>query len=76
MDSEHDSNSGAETKSKVEGRMEDMGRRLDKEIQELIRWLNDEVVVAARGQSSRALRVASEKLARFADQLDDLKREK
>lgn len=76
MDSQHDSNSSADPRSKVEGRMEDLGRRLDREVEELVRWLNDEVVVAARSHSGRALRAASEKLARFADQLDDLKRER
>ena len=73
MAPQRDANS-ADPKSRVERRMEDFGRRLDQEIEELIRWLNDEVVVAARSQSGRALRTASEKLARLADQLDDLKR--
>jgi hypothetical protein len=63
-------------KTNAEQRFEEMGRKLDQEIEELIRWFNDDVVVAARGHSSRALRLAAEKLARFADHLDDLKQGK
>jgi hypothetical protein len=44
--------------------------RLEKEIPEFIRYLNDEVVPAVRGHSTRALRVASQKLADFADYMD------
>jgi hypothetical protein len=41
--------------------------RLEKEIPEFIKYLNDEVVPAVRTHSTKALRVASEKLAEFAD---------
>ena len=37
--------------------------RLEKEIPEFIKYLNDEVVPAVRTHSTKALRVASEKLA-------------
>ena len=43
---------------------------LEKETAELITYLNDEVVPAARTHSSKALRVASEKLSQFADFLE------
>jgi glutamyl-tRNA reductase len=43
---------------------------LEKETAELITYINDEVVPAARTHSSKALRVASEKLNRFADFLE------
>lgn len=43
---------------------------LEKETAELISYINDEVVPAARTHSSKALRVASEKLTRFADFLE------
>jgi hypothetical protein len=44
--------------------------RLDKEIPEFINYLNDEVVPAVRSHSTKALRVASQKLAEFADYMD------
>jgi hypothetical protein len=44
--------------------------RLEKEIPEFIKYLNDEVVPAVRTHSTKALRVASEKLAEFADYMD------
>lgn len=43
---------------------------LEKETAELVAYLNDEVVPAARTHSSKALRVASEKLSHFADFLE------
>ena len=44
--------------------------RLEKEIPEIIKYLNDEIVPAARMHSSKALRTASQKLAEFADYLE------
>ena len=44
--------------------------RLEKEIPEFIKYLNDEVVPAVRTHSTKALRVASQKLAEFADYMD------
>jgi len=44
--------------------------RLEKETSELIKYLNDEVVPAARQHSTKALRVASEKMAQLADYLE------
>ena len=41
--------------------------RLEKEIPEFIKYLNDEVVPAVRTHSTKALRVASQKLTEFAD---------
>jgi hypothetical protein len=43
---------------------------LEKETAELITYVNNEVVPAARMHSSKALRVASEKLSKFADFLE------
>lgn len=54
--------------------LEDVGRRLDEEIEGMIRWFNNEVVPSVRQHSSRALRSASEKLTQLADHMDDLKR--
>jgi CO dehydrogenase nickel-insertion accessory protein CooC1 len=76
MDSEPKAKSSPDSRAKAEARFEELGRRVDQEMEELIRWLNDDVVVAVRGRSSRALRMAAERLARLADQIDDLKRER
>jgi len=47
--------------------------KLDRESEKLIAYLNDEVVPAVREHSSRGLRVAAEKLAKFADYMDQQK---
>ncbi len=44
--------------------------RLEKEIPEFIKYLNDEVVPAVRTHSTKALRVASQKLTEFADYME------
>jgi hypothetical protein len=48
----------------------DAAQRLEKEIPEFIKYLNDEVVPAMRTHSTNALRVASKKLAEFADYME------
>jgi len=45
----------------------------EKETAEIINYLNNEVVPAVRSHSTKALRVAAEKLARLADYLDQQK---
>lgn len=50
---------------------EDMGRKMDDEVEKLISYINDEVVPQVRQHSSRALRVAADKLARFADYMEE-----
>ena len=61
---------------------EDFGRKLNNEIGEatqkleqesekLIAYLNNEVVPAIRGHSTKALRVAAEKLSQFANYMDE-----
>lgn len=44
--------------------------RIEKEIPEFIKYLNDEVVPTVRQHSTKALRTASQKLAEFADYMD------
>ena len=51
-------------------KMEDAGRRVDEEIEEFIRWFNNDVVPSIRHHSSRALRTASSKLSELADLMD------
>jgi len=48
----------------------DAAERLEKEIPEFIKYLNEEVVPAVRQHSTKALRVASEKLTQFADYME------
>jgi len=48
----------------------DAADRLEKEIPEFIKYLNDEVVPAVRTHSTKALRVASQKLSEFADYME------
>jgi hypothetical protein len=61
--------------------IDDLGRKIgktvgemEKEAEKLVNYLNAEVVPAVREQSSTGLRKAAEKLAEFADYLDDRKR--
>ncbi len=55
---------------------EDVGRRMDQEIEEFIRWFNNDVVPQVRHHSSRALRTAATKLGDFADYMDQAKHRK
>jgi F0F1-type ATP synthase membrane subunit b/b' len=56
--------------ARVSRTISDAAERLEKEIPEFIKYLNDEVVPAVRTHSTKALRVASQKLAEFADYLE------
>jgi len=56
--------------ARVSQTINDAAERLEKEIPEFIKYLNDEVVPAVRTHSTKALRTASEKLAEFADYMD------
>ena len=57
---------------KVGHSLEEQG--LDKEAENIISYLNDEVVPAIRTHSTQALRTAARKLAQFADYMDRRKR--
>jgi hypothetical protein len=46
---------------------------LERETAELVKYLNDEIVPEARQHSTKALRLASEKLAKLADYMDSAK---
>jgi hypothetical protein len=43
----------------------------EKEAERLIAYINSDVVPAVREHSTRALRIAAQKMAEFADYLDD-----
>jgi KaiC/GvpD/RAD55 family RecA-like ATPase len=60
--------------ARVNQRVADVAERLERETTELITYLNNEVVPAIRAHSTKALRVAADKLAKMADYLDEQKR--
>ena len=60
--------------ARVSKTVADAAERLEKEIPEFIKYLNDEVVPAMRQHSTKGLRVASEKLAQFADYMEQADR--
>ncbi|MFZ0661775.1 MAG: hypothetical protein WAM66_03720 [Acidobacteriaceae bacterium] len=55
---------------KVEAKLNEKMPRIEEEIKKVIAYLNDEVVPDVRDNSSRALRAASEQLAKLAERLD------
>jgi KaiC/GvpD/RAD55 family RecA-like ATPase len=60
--------------ARVNQKVADVAERMERETAELISYLNNEVVPAIRAHSTKALRVAADKLARMADYLDEQKR--
>ncbi len=50
--------------------------RVERELKQVITYLNDEVVPTVRVESSRALRTAADQLAKLADFMDEAKRQK
>jgi F0F1-type ATP synthase membrane subunit b/b' len=48
--------------------------RVERELKQVITYLNDEVVPTVRKESSGALRTAAEQLTRLADYMDQAKR--
>lgn len=51
-------------------KVEDAAELLERETADFIKYLNDEVVPAVRQHSTKALRVASQKLASLADYME------
>src|ERR1039457_3755862 len=56
--------------ARVSKTVAEAAEKIEKEIPEFIKYLNDEVVPAVRQHSTKALRVASEKLSEFADYME------
>ncbi len=56
--------------ARVSQTINEAAERLEKEIPELIKYINDEVVPAVRTHSTKAMRTASQKLAEFADYME------
>jgi glutamyl-tRNA reductase len=59
-----------EASARVNKSVAEAAERLEKETAEFITYLNKEVVPAVRNHSTKALRVAAEKLAHLADYLE------
>jgi hypothetical protein len=57
----------------VNRKVNDAAERLEKESAELIAYINREVVPAVREHSSKALRIAADKLQKLADFMDENK---
>lgn len=64
----------SDTAEKVGRKIGETVGQLEKEAERLISYINAEVVPAVRQESTSALRTAAQKLAEFADYLDDQKR--
>jgi hypothetical protein len=62
-----------EAGARVNKSVAEVAERLEKDTAELIAYLNHEVVPAVRSHSTKALRVAAEKLSKLADYLDQHK---
>jgi len=60
--------------ARVSKTVAEAAERIEKEIPEFIKYLNEEVVPAVRTHSTKALRTASEKLAEFADYMEQNQR--
>jgi hypothetical protein len=63
-----------ETTARVNKTVSNMAEFLEKESAQLIDYLNREVVPAVREHSTKALRVAADKLRELADYMDEAKK--
>jgi glutamyl-tRNA reductase len=62
-----------DTSARVSKAVAEAADRIEREIPEFIKYLNDEVVPAVRQHSTKALRTASEKLNELADYMENQK---
>lgn len=62
-----------EASARVNKSVADAAQRLEQESAELINYLNDEVVPALHQHSTKALRIAAEKLTNLADYMEHQK---
>ena len=63
-----------EASARINRSVANVAEKIEKETAELVVYLNDEVVPAVRGHSSKALRAAAEKLSRFAEYIEAQKK--
>ncbi|MCI0356292.1 MAG: hypothetical protein L0099_14815 [Acidobacteria bacterium] len=50
--------------------LEEFGRKVGRELREIVTYLNNEVVPKAREQSSQGLRIAAQKLTQLAEYME------
>lgn len=55
-------------------KVDETTRRMEDELRQFIKYLNDDVVPKIRTQGSQALRSAAQQLSRMADSMDDKKK--
>ena len=67
-------NRASEVGEKVGRKIGETVNQIEREAEKLISYINSEVVPAVRQESTSGLRTAAQKLAEFADYLDDQKR--
>jgi hypothetical protein len=65
----------SETTARVNKTVSNVAERLEKQSAELIDYLNREVVPAVRQHSTKALRVAADKLRELADYIEEAKKQ-
>ena len=65
-----------ETGRRIGRKLGEVERRIQQELQQVIDYLDKEVVPTVRDQSSRGLRTAAEKLVKLADLMDQQRRQK
>jgi hypothetical protein len=65
-----------ETGRKIGRTLGEAERRIQDELQQVIDYLDKEVVPTVRNESSRGLRIAAEKLGKLADLMDQQRRPK
>lgn len=63
-----------EASARVNQRVAEAADRLEKEAAEFIAYFNSDVVPAVRQHSTKALRIAAEKLQQMADYMDEAKK--
>lgn len=74
MSDEKTDNTGRTTFRTAGSKIDEAAERVEREAEQFIRYLNDEVVPAIRTQSTRALRTAAEKMQDFADYMEKHKK--
>jgi SMC interacting uncharacterized protein involved in chromosome segregation len=55
---------------KIEDKFNEVKPQVEEELKKVIAYLNDEVVPSVRENSSKALKVAAEKLTKLAEHID------
>lgn len=58
------------TSARMNKAVGETAERLEREAAEFIKYLNDEVVPAVRGHSTKALRIAAEKMTQLANYME------